>query len=128
MRMLALDIGTRRTGVAYGETDTDIVVALDTIAHTSETELADKVSTITKARKIEALVVGLPLLPGGGEGAQSTLVREAVNELTQRTGLPVTFIDERYTTVNTPQTDKDAKSACEILEIALQKRRKGIDI
>jgi len=127
MKLLSLDIGTRRTGVAYGETESDFIMALDTIAHKTDAELIEKVSAIVKHRKIEKVIVGLPLLLGGEEGAQSRLVRSIANALTNATGLDVMFLDERYTSVAKKNEDPDARAACELLQIALEKRRKSID-
>lgn len=128
MKLLALDVGTRRTGVAYGETEADFVIALDTIEHATQEELVEKIVSICKARNIDEIIVGLPLLPGGGEGSQATLVLETVNMLKKASGRPVKTMDERYTSTNAPKGAKDAKSACEMLQIALQKRSNGIDI
>lgn len=128
MRLLSLDIGTRRTGAAFGDTDADIIMALNTIHHTTTDELSAAVEKIVTEKGIQELFIGLPLLPSGGEGEQALLVREMANTLMHSTGLPVTFIDERYTTDAMLQKESDAKAACEILEIAIQKRRKGIDL
>ncbi|MEQ1849130.1 MAG: Holliday junction resolvase RuvX [Candidatus Peribacteraceae bacterium] len=128
MRLLSLDIGMRRTGVAFAEEETGIVMVLDTIEHTSTDQLVTRVTEIAKTRGIGLIVVGLPILLGGEEGSQAKYVREVIEMIRMRTGLPVSSIDERYTNESSPKSVKDAKAACEIIEIALQKRQNGIDI
>ncbi|MDD4319770.1 MAG: Holliday junction resolvase RuvX [Candidatus Peribacteraceae bacterium] len=123
MRILALDIGKRRTGVAYLDEDVGIVLPLDTVEHASEKEFREQVLKILRERKIDRLVVGLPLLPTGAEGSQSSFVRMWA-ALLDGAGVPVLFRDERYTTPrpmakngrNEPGgEDGDAAAACEIL-------------
>ena len=128
MRYLALDIGTKRTGVAYGDDDVGIALALPTLTHNSMEELQEHVRALVKERRIDRLVVGLPLLPGGTEGSQATLVREAAAPL-QSEGISVDFIDERHTTSKKPKRrsrkhapdiprgDPDSVAASQILEM-----------
>ena len=97
-RLLALDIGTKRTGVAYLDESVGVPLPLPTIAHQSEQELVDAVSALATQRGVSQWIIGLPRLPGGEEGAQAALVRKIADQLQQATGLPVTFVDERYST------------------------------
>ncbi len=123
MRTLALDVGTRRTGVAYLDTDTGIPLPLDTLTHVSESALVDAVLEIVRTRKIDRVIVGLPLLPSGDEGAQ-TRVSRTIGDAIARAGVAVEYGDERYTTpggkthkhtVTTSEFDGDAAAACELL-------------
>lgn len=97
MKYLALDIGMRRTGVAFLDDAVGIPLPLDTIHHQSTEELVDVVSTLVQARGIDQLVIGLPLLPSGEEGSQVELVR-AVAAQFEAFNVPIKFVDERYTT------------------------------
>ncbi len=118
MRYLSLDIGTRRTGVAYLDTDVGIPLPLETIHHTSVTQLLASVKTIIAARGVTEVVVGMPLLPSGDEGSQATFVK-SVAEKIEESGLAVRFVDERYTTPRAGNRegggDGDATAACQIL-------------
>lgn len=113
-RILALDIGTKRTGVAYLDEDMGIPLPLDTLSHASNHDLIEQVRVLANVRKIDRLVVGLPLLLSGKEGSQSSLVRDVGELLEEELSLPVTFIDERY---STPAGSKepDAHAAVSIL-------------
>lgn len=127
MRLLALDIGTRRTGVASYDDGTKIVLPLDTITHTSFDDLLREVESIVRARRIDHVFLGLPLLPSGKEGAQGTLVRQ-FEALLRNLNIPSSFIDERYTTPRTGESDGNAAAACSILQNAISSRSEtGID-
>ncbi len=130
MNVLALDIGLRRTGVAYGETKSGIVIALDTIHHRTTEELTRQVTSITKSKKIDQLIIGLPLLPSGAEGEQVGLVKETAKMIEHSTGLKPAFLDERYTTnvhFTAKGSDSDATAACALLTVWMDKKN-AIDI
>ncbi len=123
--LLGIDAGTRRTGVAFADTKAGFVMALDTIRHRSIEELVNRIVLLAKQRNASEIVIGLPCLPQGDEGKQAVLVRELAEILKKTLGLPVTLIDERYSTYGTqPGTDPDAKAACEILSVVIDQRRK----
>lgn len=122
MRILALDLGKRRTGVAFAESDGDFVIALETISHDSTDALIERISAIVSEKKVDALAIGLPFLPDGTEGEQARYVRMIAETIQKHLPLPQTFIDERYTTTSkSPCRDPDAVAACKIAEIALSK-------
>ena len=114
MHLLALDVGTRRTGCAFADDADGIVLALETFVHTSVEELSDKVSSLAKARKVEHIIVGNPLLLSGAEGSQTDVVK-MLSQMLQKEGFSVTLFDERYTTPDRPLGDGDAEAACTIL-------------
>lgn len=127
MNILALDIGMRRTGIAFADSSAGIPLALDTFAHTSVEQLVEHILAMVKKRSVEELVLGLPLLPSGEEGAQSIFVR-SVGEKLQTSGCSVTFLDERYSTPSGRQPedreiDPDSASACQILQMYLDRKR-----
>lgn len=125
MHLLALDIGLKRTGVAFGDTKSGIVVALDTFHCSTATELATKVERLVQEKKIDSLVIGLPLLLSGEEGEQSGLIRDAADVIKKLVAIPVEFIDERYTTKTStggPKSDPDAFAACAILTVKMDQK------
>jgi len=113
-RLLALDIGTKRTGVAYLDEDTGVPLPLATIHHASVEALLLQIATLVHERNIDRLIVGFPLLPSGQEGAQSDFVRSVAEQLEER-GWPVTLKDERYTTPRGKSADPDAIAALNLL-------------
>ena len=114
MHLLALDIGTRRTGVAFADTDIGIPLSLDTITHSSFSELEDRVLSLLEEKKIDRIIIGLPLLPSGDEGAQVRIVRSFADRL-EKTGIPLSFLDERYTTPKNGSSDSETAAACSML-------------
>lgn len=125
MYILALDIGKRRTGVAFGDDQKQFVMALDTIRHTKEADLINAIAVIIEKRQVKRLIIGLPLLPDGSQGEQARYVQNIATQLQAKTSLVIEFIDERYTSfVNEAQrgADPDAASACAILSMALERK------
>lgn len=121
MRVLALDIGKKRTGVAFVDTDNDIPLPLDTIIADSAADMIERVVDLIDARHIDEIVIGLPLLPSGTEGSQVQYVRNCGEQL-QRRGVTVVFMDERYTTSKNTAFDGDARAACELLQTHMERR------
>lgn len=118
VKILSLDIGLKRTGMAYADDADGIAIALTTIVHSSARELLAAVRLVVRERGIEHIVVGLPLLPSGEEGAQSGSVRSIGHQLSSL-ALPITYLDERYTTPKQVAFDGDASAAVELLLIWL---------
>lgn len=121
MKYLGLDVGTKRTGVAFADSDDDILFSLETIAHTSSEELVSAVVELVRLRGVDAVILGLPFLPSGEEGAQAEIVRD-VETLLSEEGISCSTVDERYTTAKSKDFDKDAASACEILSQWLDRK------
>lgn len=98
-RLLAIDLGTRRIGVALGDPATGRVRALTTLTHRDAARDAQTIARIAGEQDATRLVVGLPLSLDGTEGPQATATRAWGAEVAMLTGLPVDWQDERYTSV-----------------------------
>lgn len=120
VRILALDIGTRRTGVAYAESPPGVPLVLPTLHHASSRILLQHVAQLLRERKIEQLVVGLPLLSSGHEGKQAKHVRALLPSFLDF-GVPVATLDERYSSFSLVSQDIDAAAACAILTVFLDR-------
>lgn len=121
MRLFALDIGMKRTGIAFVDTDNDIPLPLDTIVADDAEEMLSRVMDLIEARHVEAVVIGLPLLPSGDEGSQVEYVREC-GEFLEEHGVSILYLDERYTTSQNTSFDGDARAACSLLQMYLERR------
>ena len=117
-RVLALDIGLRKTGVAFGDTETGIPLPLPTVTHGSDEELQEALLVILQDKQVDQIVCGLPLLPSGDEGEQAAQVRDCISRL-QLGEIPVQFLDERYTTPIS-SSDPDAEAASALLSVYLE--------
>ena len=121
MTILAFDYGTRRIGVAVGNTETRVSQALKTIAASNADELFREIDSLLKEWLPNQLVVGLPTHPDGAEHEMTQKARRFGNQLQGRFNLPVAWVDERYTSVvleGDPEMhdNLDAHSAALILE------------
>ena len=121
MTILAFDYGTRRIGVAVGNTETRVSQALKTITVTSTDGLFQEIDTLLKEWQPDQLVVGLPTHPDGAEHEMTQKARRFGNQLQGRFHLPVAWVDERYTSIvleGDPEMhdNLDAHSAALILE------------
>ena len=124
MNILSLDIGKRRTGVAFSASQTQVPVALDTIAHKNSEDLVDAILSITKEKQVNEVVCGLPLLPSGEEGEQCMYTR-SIADLLAKSGLNTHFLDERYTTPQTGEIDPDSSAACTLLLAFLDRQKRS---
>lgn len=122
MKYLGLDVGTKRTGAAFADSDDDILFSLETIHHASEAELFSVIRKLVTQYRVDEVVLGMPLLPGGSEGKQTETVYSLLKALTTAK-IPCSILDERYTSQKQQTFDSDAAAACEILAVKL--KRKG---
>ena len=103
-RVLGIDLGERRIGVALGEVQTRSALPLATLSRArSVEEDARVVARLAAEQRVDALVVGLPLNADGSEGPQAARTREWAVAVAAATGLPLRFRDERLTSVRAEQ-------------------------
>jgi len=115
---LAFDFGTKRLGVASGNTVVGHARPLCTIAATGDARFAAVAALIAEWRP-DALVVGVPVHPDGAPHENTARAQRFARQLHGRFGLPVHEVDERYTTTEAlarGARDLDAASAAIILD------------
>lgn len=118
LSLLAFDFGTRRVGVAVGNTLLGRARPLTTIAAEGDARFAAIAGLIAEWRP-DALVVGVPFHPGGEAHDNTRRARRFARQLHGRFVLPVHEVDERYTTTEAAAAgaaDVDAASAALILD------------
>ena len=116
---IALDFGTRRTGMAYATRLLGRAQPLPTIDTRETQKRLDRIGKQIAQWQPQALVVGIPLHPDGAEHANTLLARKFARNLRGRFALPVFEVDERYSTTEAlldGASDPDAGAACIILE------------
>lgn len=99
MRILAVDYGERRTGIAISDELGITAQGLKTIEVKDESEIPSLVAHIVRDTKAEKIVVGLPLNMDSSESEKCIKVREFGALLAEKTNIPVVFWDERLTSV-----------------------------
>jgi putative Holliday junction resolvase len=99
MKLLGIDYGRRRIGLAIGSTETRIALPLRTLEGRNDpTRDARLVIDAAHADEIDAFVVGLPLNMDGSAGPQADVTRRFAAELGRMSGKPVHLHDERLST------------------------------
>jgi putative pre-16S rRNA nuclease len=96
-RVLAVDWGERRVGVAISDPEGIIATGLETLVVKSPEHAANRVAEIAREREADRIVVGLPLLMSGQHGEAAEAAERFAELLVRRTGLPVETYDERLT-------------------------------
>ena len=107
MRILAVDYGDARTGVAASDRMATLVGQTTVISSRRKDKTIAELCRIVKEWEAERLVVGLPKNTDGSEGPRAELCREFAAELQEATGLEVVLWDERRTTVEAHQILSD---------------------
>ncbi len=98
-RILGIDFGTRRVGAALSDPRHQIASPLEVYERRDPRQDARHYAKLVSEEEIDAIVVGLPLHTGGGEGELAALARKFGRWLGETTARPVVFFDERYTSV-----------------------------
>ena len=133
MRYLAIDYGSKRTGLALCDANETISTPLTTIH--GQTQLIEKIVELIEAENVEAVVLGLPLNMDGSDSAQTKAVRKFGEQLEGHLNVPVHLQDERLSSFSAEQKlapanftkgkmkqRLDAVAAAEILEAFLEQK------
>lgn len=99
MKILAVDLGKARTGLAVCDEGEILASPVEVITQYNQEKLAQAVAEKAKALAVGEIVVGLPRNMDGSEGESAQGAREFAAALEALTGLPVALRDERLTTV-----------------------------
>ncbi len=99
MRVLGLDVGDRRIGVAMSDPLGLTAQRLTVLTRTAAAADADAVGALVAAHGVARIVVGLPLTLRGERGIQAQKVTAFADLLRRRVPVPLVLVDERLTTV-----------------------------
>ena len=97
MRVLAVDFGERRIGIAVSDESGEVVLPVGTVARRSDAQAAREVAEAARGREVGRIVVGHPLGAGGTEGQMARRARNFAKRLSEQSGLPVVLHDEGLT-------------------------------
>ena len=124
MNALALDVGTVRVGCAWGNTSVGIAFPV-AVWQRAQNRAQNSIISEIQTRKIDILVVGLPLGPSGERTPTCDNIESLVTRITKRIQIPVEFVDEAFSSADaaerlcaagTTPDQLDAYAACLILE------------
>ncbi|PLZ03218.1 Holliday junction resolvase RuvX [Burkholderia sp. WAC0059] len=123
--LLAFDYGEKRIGVALGNALTHSARPLTVVQNRSRDYRFETISSLLREWQPDLLVVGLPVHPDGTPHAMTQQAKRFGNQLNGRFGLPVVWVDERYSSVDAEarirerggdSSQLDAEAACVILQ------------
>jgi putative Holliday junction resolvase len=119
-RVLALDLGKRRIGLALSDELGITAQGLQTLERSNIREDLAKLAALASEKNVSLILMGNPLHMSGDESRQTQYTREFAARLQAVTGLPIEFRDERLTTV-------EAERVLRQSGISIQKRAKAVD-
>jgi putative Holliday junction resolvase len=99
MRLLGIDYGLRRTGIAIGETETRLALPFEMFEGLPDAQLAQAIGQLVRREQADAVVIGLPLHADGSVSQQSKLTERFIVTLMQAIGtqIPVYRMSEHLT-------------------------------
>ena len=107
MKVMSVDYGDARTGIAVSDLLCSIVGSTTVIHSRNPEKTLAEISAIAKEQQVGQIVVGLPRNMDGSEGSRAALCREFADRLAEVTQLPVQLWDERRTTIEAHQILSD---------------------
>lgn len=99
MRILAVDPGSKRVGLALSDPSGTIAQPLATVQAEPHETLVKRLADIAREKEAERIVVGLPRRMDGSYGPEAKSARELASQLRKESRLPIDLVDERLTTV-----------------------------
>jgi putative Holliday junction resolvase len=119
-RILSLDFGEKRIGVAVSDALNIIAQSVGTIERKGIKNDLKKIKDLVREHDAGRLIVGLPLNMNGTEGKSANRAVDFVNELKKEIDIPVEMVDERLTTAQGERIFLEA-------DLSRKKRKKNID-
>jgi putative holliday junction resolvase len=131
LRVLALDYGSARCGVAVSDPSGTLATPLEPVLAPGTRKGLRRVVRVVEQSGAERVVVGLPLSLSGGDSAQTAETRAFAERLRAALAVPVELYDERFTTALAHQAggaaSLDSRAAAVLLDEWLNVRRRSAD-
>ncbi len=96
-RAIGIDYGSRRTGIAIGDTESRMAAPFERFENLSDSELMNAIAALIQREGIRLIICGLPLNENGSAGPQAMLTEKFAAALEKHVNLPVIRVDERLT-------------------------------
>ena len=121
MKVLALDYGAARTGVAISDATGTLATPVGVVERAASEPGLRRVAELVEVERAERIVVGLPLTLKGDHGAQAEETARFVEALRAVVDVPIELFDERFTTAlaasgPSSRAPEDARAAAHLLE------------
>jgi putative holliday junction resolvase len=119
-RILGLDVGTRRIGLAVSDPLGITAQGLETLQRRNKRADLAALREVIKRYEVRQIIIGLPLRMSGQPGTQAAKMEEFANELRKQFDLPVHLWDERLTSA-------EANRLLRETDLSIEKRAKAVD-
>lgn len=119
-RILALDVGKRRIGLAISDELGMTAQGLPTLERTRIRDDLDALARLIAGRNVTRVLIGDPVHMSGADSRQAAYTREFADRLAARSGVAVEFWDERWTSVQAERLLKESG-------ISIEKRARAVD-
>jgi putative holliday junction resolvase len=119
-RVLGLDVGLRRIGIAVSDPLGITAQGLETLHRKNKKHDLAHFEQIIRQYEVKEIVIGLPLRLSGAEGAQAEKIRAFADDLRKRFGLPIHLWDERLTSA-------EANRLLRQTDLSIEKRGQAVD-
>ena len=119
-RLLGLDLGSKRIGVAICDDHQSIATPFETIDKISNKQFISELKLIIKENNIEGLIVGNPINMDGSLGPSSQSIKDVCKNIVKNIDIPLCFWDERLSTVGAFNLSSE-------LDINVSKKVQNID-
>ena len=119
-RVLGLDLGAKRIGIAISDPSRKIASPLYTLQRTKFTKDASKIKSLCHDDGVKGLIIGLPINMDGSSGKASQSIKSKANKISKKINTPISLWDERLSTVGAFNLSSE-------LDINVSKRTKNLD-
>ena len=119
-RLLGIDLGTKRIGIAISDFNQKIATPLQTLDKSKQGKLIDELENIISEYDIKGIIIGNPINMDGTYGKSSQSAKDIAINISNKIDIPVSLWDERLSTVGAFNLSSE-------LDINVSKREKDID-
>ena len=119
-RLLGIDLGTKRIGIAISDYNQKIATPLQTLDKSKQGKLIDELENIISEYDIRGIIIGNPINMDGTYGKSSQSAKDIAINISNKIDIPVSLWDERLSTVGAFNLSSE-------LDINVSKREKDID-
>ena len=119
-RLLGIDLGTKRIGIAISDYNQKIATPLQTLEKSKQGKLIDELESIITEYDIKGIIIGNPINMDGTYGKSSQSAKDIAINISNKIDIPVSLWDERLSTVGAFNLSSE-------LDVNVSKREKDID-
>ena len=119
-RLLGIDLGTKRIGIAISDYNQKIATPLQTLDKSKQGKLIDELESIITEYDIKGIIIGNPINMDGTYGKSSQSAKDTAINISNKIGIPISLWDERLSTVGAFNLSSE-------LDVNVSKRERDID-